>query len=73
MELRSSGGDPWDWFFAAMAHHRLSQHDQAFEFYDKAVDWIAAGNRVTSSERKEFELVPAEAAALLEIEGEDDE
>ncbi len=71
MELQSSGGDPWDWFFAAMAHHRLNQHDQAFEFYDKSVDWIAAGNRVTSSEREEYERFRAEAAALLEIEEDD--
>ena len=33
------GGDAFDWFFVAMAKHKLRQKD-AREWYDKAVVWM---------------------------------
>jgi tetratricopeptide (TPR) repeat protein len=38
MNLRG-GGDPFDWFFLAMAHWQLGAKDEARRRYDQAVDW----------------------------------
>jgi serine/threonine-protein kinase len=38
VELRH-GGDPFDWFFLAMAHWRLGHNDEACSWYDKAAAW----------------------------------
>ena len=62
MELKS-GGDAFDWFFVAMAKHKLGQKD-ARKWYDKAVAWMAK-NRPDDQELKRFR---AEAKDVLGIE-----
>jgi serine/threonine protein kinase/Flp pilus assembly protein TadD len=39
MELRR-GGDSLDWFFLAMAHERLGNHDEAANWHRRAVEWM---------------------------------
>jgi serine/threonine-protein kinase len=39
MSLRG-GGDSFDWFFLAMAHWRLGEHDKAKTWFDRAVQWL---------------------------------
>ena len=39
MELRK-GGDAFDWFFLALAHHKLGHAEEAKKWYDKAVGWL---------------------------------
>ena len=55
------GGDPFDWFFLAMAHWQLGDRDQAGTWYDRAVEWMDK-NRSSDHELKHFR---AEAATLL--------
>jgi serine/threonine protein kinase/Flp pilus assembly protein TadD len=62
MELRR-GGDAFDWFFLAMAHHKLGQLDEARKSYKQAVAWMeknAAGN-------EELRRFRAEAEEVLEL------
>jgi hypothetical protein len=35
-----NGGSPHDWFFLAMAHHRLGHATEARTYYDRAVTWM---------------------------------
>jgi tetratricopeptide (TPR) repeat protein len=37
----NSGGNPWDWFFLAMAHHRLGADDAARSWHAKALRTLA--------------------------------
>jgi tetratricopeptide (TPR) repeat protein/tRNA A-37 threonylcarbamoyl transferase component Bud32 len=60
MELRS-GGNPWDWFFLAMAHWRLGDPRAAGEWYEKAARWMDA----TGPPAQELLRYRAEAALLL--------
>jgi serine/threonine protein kinase/Tfp pilus assembly protein PilF len=60
MKLRK-GGDGEDWFFLAMAHWQFGERDQARDWYDRAVEWMAK-NRPRDGKLKRFR---AEAAALL--------
>jgi tetratricopeptide (TPR) repeat protein len=39
MSLRA-GGDSYDWFFLAMAHGRLGNHDKAYGLFDRALQWM---------------------------------
>jgi serine/threonine protein kinase/tetratricopeptide (TPR) repeat protein len=63
------GGDPGDWLFLAMAHHRLGHTDEARRWYDQATRWEAQNrdrplkDRMTAEELRRFR---AEAGALLE-------
>jgi len=34
------GGSSADWFFLAMAHQRLGEHDQALTWFNRAVEWM---------------------------------
>ena len=34
------GGTSFDWFFLAMAHWQLGNHDQARAWYEKSVAWM---------------------------------
>jgi eukaryotic-like serine/threonine-protein kinase len=43
MNMRGSGTS-MDWFFLAMAHARLGDHDQARTWFDQAVKWMDKHN-----------------------------
>jgi serine/threonine protein kinase/tetratricopeptide (TPR) repeat protein len=62
MEL-NEGGDAFDWFFLAMAHRRLGQHDKARQWYDRAVEWMDKHE----PENEELGRFREEAARLLEL------
>jgi serine/threonine protein kinase len=60
MSLRS-GGDPFDWFFLAMAHWQLGEREEARKRYQQAIDWMAK-SRTKDEELRRFK---AEAAELF--------
>ncbi|MFI5457397.1 MAG: tetratricopeptide repeat protein [Isosphaerales bacterium] len=60
MEL-GKGGDSSDWFFLAMAHWQLGHHDQARQWYSKAVD----GMEKRKSRDPELLRFRAEAEAAI--------
>src|SRR5262249_5266978 len=39
-KVHGSGGNAHNWFFLAMAHHRLGHADEARRWLEKAVGWI---------------------------------
>jgi tetratricopeptide (TPR) repeat protein len=53
--------DSLDWFFLAMAHHRLGDHDKAQTYFDQAVQWMDK-HKPHDDELRRFR---AEAEALL--------
>jgi tetratricopeptide (TPR) repeat protein len=63
MEL-SSGGDSRHWFCLAMAHWQVGDKEEARKWYERAVEWMAKNNRMSSELRRYH----AEAAVLLGIE-----
>lgn len=52
MEL-TEGGNSADWFFVAMAESKLDRKEAAYEWYGKAVEWMAE-NRPQNSELSRF-------------------
>jgi tetratricopeptide (TPR) repeat protein len=62
MELRK-GGDGFDWFFLAMAHEKLGDHQKARTWYDKAVGWVTNHQ----PENEELRRFRAEATELLRM------
>jgi serine/threonine protein kinase len=58
-----SGGDSSNWFFLAMAHHRLGAEQQARTWFSKATRWM---DRMQPHNRT-LRRLRAEAAALLDI------
>jgi serine/threonine protein kinase/Flp pilus assembly protein TadD len=64
MDLRA-GGDALDWFFLAMARHRLGDTDQACSWYDRAVRWMEEKGPQRLRSADELRRSHAEAAALL--------
>jgi tetratricopeptide (TPR) repeat protein len=66
MRLRA-GGDAYDWFFVAMAKHKLEQ-DDAREWHDKAVAWMEE-HKPDDEELKRFR---AETERLLGIVAKDE-
>jgi WD40 repeat protein/tetratricopeptide (TPR) repeat protein len=62
MEL-GIGGNPFDWFFLAMAHWKLGHKDEARAWYDKAAAWDA--KNLPQDQNEELLRFRAEAAALL--------
>lgn len=64
MELRS-GGDPWDWFFLAMATDRLGHRDEARRRYERGALWL----REREPKDPDLERLRAEAAEVLGLEG----
>jgi tetratricopeptide (TPR) repeat protein len=60
MGLRA-GGDSSDWFFLAMAHRRLGDHDKAQKWFDRAVRWMD-GHKPHDGDLRRFR---AEAEAML--------
>jgi tetratricopeptide (TPR) repeat protein len=61
------GGDPWQWFWLAMAHARLGHPEEARKWYHRAVAWVDRQDprAANTQEARRFQ---AEAAALLQIE-----
>jgi serine/threonine protein kinase len=54
----SGGGNSFDWFFMAMAHQKLGEHDQAATWHRRAVEWMdkhLAGNAELRRFRAEAE------------------
>lgn len=64
-ESHKEGGTAFDFFFLAMSSHQLGQTDKASEYYDKAVAWWEARERVSPTREKELTAFRAEAEALL--------
>lgn len=62
MALRG-GGDSFDWFFLAIARHRLGDYGAARHYYASAVDWMDAH----ASMNKELKQFRDEADALLDV------
>jgi uncharacterized protein HemY len=56
-----SGGDCLDWFFLAMAHHRLGDEQMARDWYGRAAQWMDQHK----SQDEELRRFRAEADALL--------
>jgi tetratricopeptide (TPR) repeat protein len=61
--LLRNGGDSFDYFFLAMAHHQLGNHAEARRWYDRAVQWMDQ-NAPKDDELLRFR---AEAAELLGV------
>lgn len=61
MELQGNGGDPWQWYFLAMAHARMNEPQRARAWFDKSVRFPGG---TTNGELQSFYC---EAAALLGI------
>ena len=59
-----SGGDSFPWFFLAMCHSQLGQKEEAREWYERAVSWMAEHG----SEDPRLKQLREEASTLLEIE-----
>src|SRR5262249_40576260 len=57
------GGDASDWFFLAMAHHRLGATDEAHQWYHRAVQWVMK-NKTRLAQQKQA----AEELARFQIE-----
>ena len=64
MRLRK-GGDAGDWFFLAMAHHRLGDVAEAKRWYDRAVAWVD----LNAPDGPGYKRLRAEAGALLGVRG----
>ena len=62
MELRA-GGDAHEWFLLAMAHWQLGNHEDAREWYHKAVEWMAENE----PEDDEIPRFHSEASELLDL------
>ena len=43
--LDAKGCDAYQWFFLAMAHWQLGEKEKAREWYDRAVQWMAANGK----------------------------
>jgi hypothetical protein len=63
MKLRR-GGDSFDWFFLAMAHGQLGDHDEAAKWHGRAVEWMDQ-HRPGDAELRRFR---AEAAQSLGVQ-----
>jgi tetratricopeptide (TPR) repeat protein len=61
-----SGRDSLDWFFLAMAHWQLGDHEEACRWYDQAVQWMVKNK----PRDKALHGFCAEAATLLGIQEE---
>ena len=58
----TSGGNSWDWFFLAMAKHKLGNKD-AREWFDKAVAWMER-NMSDNEELKRFRVEAEEVLGI---------
>jgi WD40 repeat protein/Tfp pilus assembly protein PilF len=58
-----------DWFFLAMARHRLDQNIQARDAFDRAVRWWREQKQLLDSDLEELARFRAEAEAVLDGPG----
>jgi len=63
IDLQGDGGDAGQWFFVAMAKHKLGEKD-AREWFERAVRWTAKHAPASENLKRNC----AEAAALLGID-----
>jgi WD40 repeat protein/tetratricopeptide (TPR) repeat protein/tRNA A-37 threonylcarbamoyl transferase component Bud32 len=81
MKLQGQGGNAWDWWFLAMAHHRLGHHREARKWRDRAAAWLPQfeAGKITDpfyraplswNHHLELQLFRREAEALLHITSE---
>jgi tetratricopeptide (TPR) repeat protein/tRNA A-37 threonylcarbamoyl transferase component Bud32 len=69
MELRQ-GGDPFDWLFLAMAHHKLGDRDEARKWYDRSVQWLEKNGQALEKNPRQAEALRRfreEAEQVLEL------
>jgi serine/threonine protein kinase/WD40 repeat protein/tetratricopeptide (TPR) repeat protein len=59
------GGDAYDLFFLAMAHHHLGHRQEARACNDQAVRWLRAQKGLTETNTNELAALRAEAEAVL--------
>jgi tetratricopeptide (TPR) repeat protein len=59
------GGDAYDWLFLAMAHWQLGHHEEARQWYHRAIAWIDKNKR----QDEELSRFRAEARTLFEPQG----
>jgi hypothetical protein len=59
----TNGGEPQEWFFLALANWQGQNHQQAWQWYNKAIAWI---DKHQASE--ELDRFRAEADAVLSAE-----
>jgi tetratricopeptide (TPR) repeat protein len=64
LQTNPKGGDPWQWFFLAMAHGRLGHREEARKWYDQSVRWLIDHD----ARNEEANRFRAEAAALLKLD-----
>src|SRR5262249_22089469 len=67
-ELRT-GGDVFDFFFLAMAHHKLGNQDEARKYYDRAVEWLDKNKGALEKDKTqtdELRRLRSEAEELLQ-------
>ena len=64
VELQKDGGDPWQWFWLAMAHWQLGHQEEANRWFDQSVEWMDDNNNT----REDVIRFRAEAAELLRID-----
>jgi tetratricopeptide (TPR) repeat protein len=51
-KLNSDGGNAYDWFFLALAHHQKGHTDEARAWLDKAVRWLELATTQNMIDRK---------------------
>jgi len=66
IQLRGGGqGNPFDWLFLAMAHHRLGHREEARRWLDRLRDYQPTGSPDQFTQELELRLVRSEAEALI--------
>ena len=65
MQKRGGDGDPQEWAFLAMAHHRLGQHDLARSWLERFKSYHPKGTRAEYWVELEIALLRREAEAVV--------
>jgi len=60
-----AGGSAHDFFFLAMACHRLGDSTKAQDYFTKGTNWMAAPPKLSPDDKKQVEDFRAEADAVL--------
>src|SRR5262249_38403794 len=65
------GGDAVDFFFLAMAHRKLGNHDEARKWYERAVGWLEKNRAALDKDKTQAEALRrfrSEAEVVLELQ-----